>query len=237
MIKVRPKKLLAIGTNAKTIKGDKASEYLTAIMYLSPHKTNRKQVNLCPKASVGCAAACLYSSGRGKFSNVQAARIAKSEWFIDDRKGFLEQLHKEILRHSFNARLVGKKPAIRLNGTSDILWERYVDMSLYPEVQFYDYTKWAPEDRKPLANYDLTYSRAEDTPDSYVKKVCLLDQNVAVVFNSSMALPTSFLGFRVIDGDKTDLRFLDVKGVVVGLTAKGDAKKDDSGFVIYQESA
>ena len=231
------KKLLAVGTNAKTIKGDKSSEYLTAIMYMAPHKENTKGVNLCPKASTGCAAACLYTAGRGKFSNVQTARVAKADWFINDRKSFLEQLHKEILRHSMNARLVGKKPAIRLNGTSDILWERYIDMSLYPEVQFYDYTKWRPWSRNPLSNYDLTYSRAEDTSDKEVKRICLLDQNVAVVFDSSMALPTSFLGFRVIDGDKTDLRFLDVKGVVVGLTAKGDAKKDDSGFVIYQGDA
>ena len=236
-LKSRPKKLLAVGTNAKTIKGDKASEYLTAIMYLSPHKQNSKGVNLCPKASDGCASACLYTSGRGKFSNVQTARQAKSEWFIEDRPSFLIQLHKEILRHSFNARLAGKKPAIRLNGTSDILWERYVDTSLYPEIQFYDYTKWTPEERYIAMlsdNYHLTFSRAEDTKDREVKTM-MLKGNVAVVFNSSMALPTSFLGFPVFNGDKTDLRFLDPKGHVIGLVAKGDAKKDTSGFVIHQE--
>jgi hypothetical protein len=231
---MRPKKLLAVGTNSKTIKGDLSSEYLTAIMYLSPHKENSKGVNLCPKASTGCAAACLYTAGRGKFSNVQTARIAKSEYFINDREGFLEQLHKEILRHSFNARLLGKKPAVRLNGTSDILWERYIDMNLYPEVQFYDYTKWMPKERKELGNYHLTYSRAEDTPDSYVTTVVKAKHNVAVVFNSRLALPTTFLGFPVIDGDRTDLRYLDPKGVIVGLLAKGDAKKDTSGFVIQQ---
>lgn len=138
----RPKKLLAIGTNAKTIKGDKTSDYLTAILYMAPEKQNKKGVNLCPKASTGCIKACLFTAGRGKFTNVQQARISKADWFVEDRESFLEQLHKEILRHSMNARLLGKKPAIRLNGTSDILWERYVNMSLYPEVQFYDYTKW-----------------------------------------------------------------------------------------------
>ena len=231
-----PKKLLAVGTNAKTIKGDKASEYLTAIMYLSPHKENSKGVNLCPKASAGCAAACLYTAGRGKFSNVQSARIAKSEWFISDREAFLIQLHKEILRHSFNARLVGKKPAVRLNGTSDILWERYLDMSLYPEVQFYDYTKWDCNGRAKLYdNYHLTFSRAEDTSDESVGEQMVYGHNVAVVFNSDMALPTAYLGFPVFNGDLTDLRFLDPSGHIIGLTAKGDAKKDTSGFVIHQE--
>jgi hypothetical protein len=235
MNKVRPKRLLSVGTNVKTVKSDKASEYLTAIMYMAPAKQNTKGVTLCPRASKGCTEACLYTAGRGKFTNVQAARIAKADWFVEDREGFLEQLHKEILRHSMNSRLLGKKPAIRLNGTSDILWERYVDTSLYPEVQFYDYSKWTPEERNPLSNYDITYSRAEDTTDREVKRVLLRDRNVAVVFNADMTLPTSFLGFKVIDGDKTDLRFLDVKGVIVGLLAKGDAKKDDSGFVIHQE--
>lgn len=231
-----PKKLLAVGTNMKTVKSDKASEYLTAIMYLSPHKENSKGVNLCPKASTGCAAACLYTAGRGKFSNVQTARIAKSEWFINDRPAFLEQLHKEILRHSFNARLLGKKPAVRLNGTSDILWERYIDMNLYPEVQFYDYTKWNPAGRTLEVNYHLTFSKAEDTRDWKVKEVLEHDTNVAVVFNSRLTLPTSFLGFPVFNGDKTDLRFLDPKGHIIGLLAKGDAKKDTSGFVIHQEA-
>jgi len=228
-------KLLSVGTNAKTVKGDKSSEYLTAILYMSPHKNNSKQVNLCPKASAGCAAACLYTSGRGKFTNVQAARLRKSEWFINDRATFLEQLHKEILDFSRYARLRGKRPAVRLNGTSDILWERYVDMSLYPEVQFYDYTKWSPVSRGQREfNYHLTYSRSEDTTDNVVTQVLNRDMNVAVVFNSDVALPSTFLGHPVIDGDKTDLRFLDPKRVIVGLTPKGDAKKDTSGFVIHQ---
>lgn len=227
-------KLLSVGTNAKTVKGDKSSEYLTAIMYLSPHKNNKKQVNLCPKASVGCAAACLYTAGRGKFSNVQEARTKKSEWFISDREGFLQQLHKELLDFSRYARLRGKRPAVRLNGTSDVLWERYVDMTLYPEIQFYDYSKWKPEDRKPVGNYDITYSRAEDTSDAEVKRVLKKNVNMTVVFRSDVTLPTSFLGYKVINGDTTDLRFLDTKGVVVGLQAKGDAKKDTSGFVIQQ---
>ncbi len=224
-------KLLAHGTNAKTIKGDKASEYLTAIMYLAPHKQNEKQTNLCPKASDGCIAACLYTAGRGKFSNVQNARMRKADWFVSDRDGFLEQLHRELLDFSRYARLRGKKPAVRLNGTSDILFENLIDMALYPEITFYDYTKYLPIQRRKLAsNYHLTYSRSETDTDARVLNVLQGGRNVAMVFDE---LPKTYLGYDVVDGDKTDLRFLDPKGVIVGLVAKGDAKQDDSGFVIH----
>lgn len=229
-------KLLSVGTNAKTVKGDKVGEYLTAIMYLAPAKQNTSNVNLCPKASKGCLKACLYTAGRGKFSSVQKARVAKADYFVKDREGFLKQLHKEILDFSRIARLNGKKPAIRLNGTSDIKWERYVDTKLYPEVQFYDYTKWKPWNRNVESNYTLTFSRAEDTSDLDVKEVMEAGHNVAVVF-SNKAIPSSYLGFPVYNGDETDLRFLDPSNHIVGLYAKGDAKTDTSGFVIHQEVA
>lgn len=226
---MRKQKLLAVGTNAKTVKGDKTSEYLTAILYMAPHKRNTKGVNLCPKASAGCSAACLNTAGRGRFSNVQNARKAKADWFISEREEFVEQLHKELLDFSRYARLRGKKPAVRLNGTTDILWERYVPMEKYPEIQFYDYTKWEASAReKRESNYHLTFSRAEDHQESDVHSR-MEGGNVAVVFDG---LPESYLGYPVYDGDKTDLRFLDPEGVIVGLTAKGDAKKDTSGFVI-----
>jgi len=235
-----PKSLLAVGTNIKTIKSDKASEYLTAIMYLAPAKQNTKGVNLCPKASQGCLQACLYTAGRGKFSNVQAARVNKSDYFVADRPAFLLQLHKDIVKHVKKCKALGKKPAIRLNGTSDILWERYINMSLYPEVQFYDYTKWSPWEREKvesIPNYHLTFSRAEDTSDSMVRRMITQKQvSIAVVF-SSKELPKTWLGKPVFNGDLTDLRFLDPAGHIIGLSAKGDAKKDISGFVIHQEAA
>lgn len=229
-------KLLAVGTNIKTAKSDKAGEYLTAIMYLAPHKVNTKGVNLCPKASAGCSAACLYTAGRGRFSSVQEARIRKADWFVADRAGFIKQLHKELKAFIIKCDKEGKKPAVRLNGTSDIQWERYLDMSLYPEVQFYDYTKWSPTDRKKRkSNYYLIYSRAEDTSDDEVKYK-LLHGNVAVVF-SGKTLPKEYLGYPVYNGDLTDLRFLDPDYHIIGLSAKGDAKGDTSGFVIHQEAA
>ena len=41
----------------------------------------------------------------------------------------------------------------------------------------------------------------------------------------------------VINGDKTDMRFKDPVGVIVGLKAKGKARKDTSGFVIDVDNA
>lgn len=227
----RPKKLLAVGTNSKTVKGDKTSEYLTAILYMAPHKLNNKGVNLCPKASAGCSEACLYTSGRGRFTSVQTARINKANWFVEDRASFLTQLHKEILQHSYKARLEGKKPAIRLNGTSDIDWPSLIKLDTYPEISFYEYTKVERrlEKYKEVPNLSLTYSKSEDTKDTVVTSLLKQGHNVAVVFKSR---PEKYLGFDVINGDKTDLRHLDPKGVVVGLEAKGEAKKDTSGFVI-----
>ena len=125
-------------------------------------------------------------------------------------------------------------PCFRLNGTSDIRWEtvpcerngQTFDniMTAFPDVQFYDYRKLNKWENLP-SNYHLTFSlneanmnTAEHTP-----------LNVAVVFRK--ALPAMFMGRKVIDGTTTDLRFLDPKGVVVGLVAKGRARKDTSGFV------
>lgn len=227
----RPKKLLSVGTNAKTSKSDKAGEYLTAILYLSPHKENSKRVNLCPNASQGCAKACLFTAGRGKFNNVKEARINKTEWFLEDRKSFVEQLEKEIVAFSRSTIRKGLKPAIRLNGTSDVLWERYIDMSKYPEVQFYDYTKFKSRmtSDKIASNYHLTYSRAEDTSDTDVSFCLENKMNVAVVFKE---LPKTYMGYPVHNGDSTDLRFLDPDKHIIGLIAKGEAKKDTSGFVV-----
>ena len=227
----KPKKLLAVGNNAKTVKGDKTSEYLTAIMYMAPHKSNTKKVNLCPKASDGCAAACLNTAGRGRFTNVQNARVRKADWFIEDRDAFLKQLHKELIDFSRYARLRDKKPAVRLNGTTDIDWPSLIDLSIFPEISFYEYTKviHRMNKYKDIPNLSLTYSKDEDTKEDTIKDLLIEGHNVAVVFDE---LPEEYLGYPVIDGDKTDLRFLDPKGVIVGLTAKGDAKKDTSGFVI-----
>lgn len=231
-------KYLAIGNNAKTIKSDKGGEYLTAIMYLAPadiaHKLMGKKGTFCPKAEKAkCKQACLYSAGRGAFTNVQQARINKSIDFLNNPVAFVDQLKADIVKAQRKADKLNVKLAVRLNGTSDITWEVKGSngktlMQEFPEVQFYDYTKLV--NRKVPDNYHLTVSYSEADLD-YAKKALGTENNLAVVFRDK-SLPVTFKGRKVINGDNTDLRFLDPKKVVVGLYAKGKARKDDTGFVI-----
>lgn len=104
--------LLAVGTNSKTIKSDD-EEYLTAILYLAP--STNSGYNTCPKASEGCKQACLYTAGRGKFSNVQNARIRKTKLFFEQRDIFLQQLHQDIELFQKYCKDNNIKPFVRLN--------------------------------------------------------------------------------------------------------------------------
>lgn len=224
-------KLLSDGnTNAKTIKSNKVQDkFLTAILYLAPHTTAGKK-NVCPKSSKGCRKACLFTAGRGVFHNVMQARKRKTNFYFNDERGFLDQLSEDITRFSAKCKRLGKKPAIRLNGTSDILWERTGIIDRFPKVRFYDYTKVARRFTRPRPkNYFLLFSQHENNSTD-AQRIASRGHNVAVVFKGEM--PKTYLGRKVINGDKHDLRFLDKKGVVVGLTAKGKAKRDTEGFVI-----
>lgn len=227
--------LLAIGNNAKTIKSDKGGEYLTAIMYLSP-ADSVKGINVCAMAKLAaCINGCLHYAGRAQiFPAIHAARIRKTEFLRDDPIGFVDQMARDIRFALKKAIKMGVKLAVRPNGTSDIPWENMRGsngltlMEMFPDVQFYDYTKLP--NRKMPANYHLTVSYSEAN-QAYAEKVKQTRHNIAVVFRTK-ELPAEYLGRKVINGDKTDLRFLDESGVVVGLYAKGTAKKDYSGFVI-----
>lgn len=230
-------KLLATGNNAKTILSDAMGEYLTGILYLAPADLSGYQV--CPHAKLaGCAEACLNTAGRGAFNNVQAARIRKTRMFFEAREAFMLQLEKDIIALERKAEKLGVKPAVRLNGTSDIRFERvpfgeYANiMERFPNVQFYDYTKNNTRSNLP-ANYNLTwsYSNASERYAAGMHKARDNGHNVAVVFRKE-SLPASFCGIEVIDGTTHDLRFTDKAGVIVGLCAKGKAKRDQSGFVV-----
>ena len=223
-------KLLTVG-NTKTVKGEKLG-FMTFILHLAPSTLSGYQT--CPMASEGCASACLNTAGRGRFTAIQEARIRKTRWFFEDRESFMEQLVKDIRAAIRKAHREGMTPVFRLNGTSDIRWEtvqvhgfRNI-MEMMPAVQFYDYTK-IPNRKNIPANYHLTFSRSESN-----EHLIPQDMNVAVVFD---VLPDTFMGRKVIDGTETDLRFLDEKNVIVGLVAKGKAKKDNSGFTILKRAA
>ena len=230
------KNLLSKGnSNSKTAK----NSIKTFILYLAPHNLNNKGLTLCKDASKGCIASCLYSAGRGKFSNVQSSRINKANYFVTDKKVFLTQLLKEIKREIKKASDKDEKIAFRLNGTSDIdflyLLNKNLDFDIellnYDKVYFYDYTKSIARAKryKDFRNYTLTFSKSE-TNDKEVKEALNLGINVAAVFKDN--LPQKYKGIKVIDGDLSDLEMIKHKNIILGLKAKGDAKKDITGFVI-----
>ena len=211
-------------------------EYFSRILYLAPDTLADGKRTVCPYAKIAkCNEACLNSAGMGVFSNVQQARIRKTLMFLNETEKFFDLLIKDIDKFVKECDKMGKKPALRLNGTSDIQWETiYVEdfktiFEMYPNIQFYDYTKIPTRKVSHIANYHLTwsYSQANDKYASLFEKV---PYNKAVVFFD--ALPSMFKGLRVIDGDKHDMRFLDKTNSVVGLLAKGKAKQDNTGFVI-----
>ncbi|MEI8280790.1 MAG: hypothetical protein WCG75_00150 [Armatimonadota bacterium] len=224
-------KLLSVDTNAKTVKGQKRG-FRTGILYLAPSNISGREV--CPHASEACRAACLYSAGRGAFSSVQKARISKTVAYFHDKNAFLATLMDNVASLIKSSQKAKASPCVRLNGTSDISWERTGLMERFPGVPFYDYTKnylrmLAYLSGSLPGNYSLTFSRSEINEHQCVD-ILRRGGNVAVVFRK--ALPENWNGFRVINGDENDLRFLDPRGVVVGLVAKGKAKADVSGFVV-----
>jgi hypothetical protein len=228
-------KLLGVGTNAKTVKGD-GDEYLTAILYLAPAR-QVDGVNLCPMAiTAGCEKACLYTAGRGRFNNVQASRIKKTVLWRDNRALFLDYLRQDLTKFEAYCRRKGVTPCVRLNGTSDIRFERFGIMQDFPAIQFYDYTKDIKRAYRDMpANYHLTLSYSEANgryAAAVLDAVRKTGINAAVVFRHRDKIPARFAGLPVLDGDQDDLRFLDKPGHVVALYAKGDAKRDATGFVI-----
>lgn len=229
--------LLSFNADAKTIKSNIDSEYLTSILYLAPATEGNGKTNLCPWASAGCLLSCLFTAGRASFTpSIIAARIRKTLYYLNDQAAFMADLVKDIEKFKAFAAKHGKKAVYRLDGTSDIsiaskLAKRFSD------VNFYDYTKSV---KRVLTNrhqnLHLTFSMSESNREDCIT-VLKAGHSVAAVFRKE--LPETYLGYPVIDGDKTDRRFLDREmfgiesgGFIVGLKAKGKAKKDQSGFVI-----
>ena len=227
----KSKKLLNIDNNAKTVKGQKYG-FMTAILYLAP--SNQSGFNVCPQASKGCKRACLYSAGNGSYPSVKLGRINKTLWYMQERESFLNQLRKEINLFIKKAKSKGLVPCIRLNGTSDISWENTGLIDEFKSIQWYDYTKVYKRALKFVngtlpKNYHITYSLNEDNKKQAFD-ILKKGGNISVVFRKS--LPKKFNGYKVVNADTNDLRFLDPYNSIAGLVAKGKAKNDFSGFVL-----
>lgn len=242
-------KLLSTG-NPKVLKG-MAQGYNTYILHLAPADLSGYET--CPKRTAGCTAACLNTAGRGGMfkkgettNTIQQARIRKTKMFFENRSVFMAQLVKDIelgIKQSLNKNLI---PVFRLNGTSDIAWEKYSVtrdgvvykniFEAFANVTFYDYTKILGRKVTNIPNYHLTFSAA-DGNDTDVINAIKEGYNIAVVFGikKTLPMPDTYLDMPVFNGDESDLRFLDPKGHIIGLYAKGKAKKDDTGFVKYPQ--
>ena len=212
--------------NPKIQKGT-ARGYLSFILHLAPADLSGHEV--CPKRTKGCTDACLNTAGRGgmfrrgETTNViQRARIRKTKMFFEARDAFMLALEQDINKGIRQAKRLGLKPVFRLNGTSDLSWEKYGIIEKFPQVQFYDYTKVLGRKIAHLPNYHLTFSAA-DGNDADVARALSAGMNVTVVYDR---IPEG-----VYSADEDDLRFLDPAVGIIGLKAKGRAKKDTTGFV------
>jgi len=231
----KPQKKL-LGSSTYKMEKSQKYKYLSEILHLAP--ANIGGVNICPNASPECIKLCLNTSGRGQMNTVQKSRLNKKFYFLADRLKFLNHLDREIKLSYARARRKGFKYTVRLNGTSDLPFERYKLenglnlMDNNPQVQFIDYTKVTnrlDKKNKIPKNYSLTYSQAENNLKD-VKQILKTKYNIATVFRKK--LPKKWLGRKVINGDISDLRHLeDGKKIIVGLIAKGKAIKNFNGFV------
>lgn len=280
-----PKKLLNIDANAKTVKGQKKG-FMTAVLYLAPFKS--AGVNVCPMAELaGCWKGCLNTAGRGGISKgsvtmnphgielpdnaIQNARIKRTRFYAYDRETFMSQLVREIEAFQRKAERAGLIPVVRLNGTSDIQWERGHAVSrlnpgarelikrsngatlkrhgamlaqrfdsifdAFPELQFYDYTKiYKRFTREMPANYhlSLSYSEASEKFAQACRQAHVMQEAPLVMVARNADVKARMLAEygRSVDGDETDLRFLDPDSAIVILKAKGSARSDASGFVL-----
>lgn len=229
--------LFTIG-NPKTAKGE-ARGYLTAVLHLAPADVAGVG-NMCARSTAGCRAMCLNTAGRGGIfkagattNAVQEARKRRTRQYMADPEHFACELACDIIHLRDKAKRMGLTLVVRVNGTSDQPRLARRMALAFPDVQFYDYTKIPNAWTRTMPNYHLTFSRSESNGVE-VFNALAEGMNVAVVFSTKRgaALPARWGGYNVVDGDKTDLRFLDPRGVVVGLRAKGRARRDTSGFVV-----
>ena len=232
----KPNRLTFKEGNPKTDKNKKVKgleKYRILRLNLAP--SDLSGFNVCPMASAGCKAACLHTAGNPIFQKQKdKGRINRTRYYMQSRVEFLNQLTREIKNFEIWCSKNNFIPVVRLNTTSDISWEIHNIFELFPNIQFYDYTKIYKRAVKFVKgeypkNYHLTYSLNEDNKD-LAFNILKMGGNISAVFRKD--LPNTYKGYKVVNGDEHDLRFLDLQNAIVGLKAKGKAKTDYSGFVL-----
>lgn len=232
----------SVNASAKLLKSGKVSNQYTYGLYLAPAKVSG--YNVCSHSTPECRMGCLNTSGRAAveiFSGtnmISNARIKKTRLFFEETAFFMQWMIAEIRTAKAKAIVDGFGFSARLNCTSDINWQNvYVDakniFNIFPEVNFYDYTKNPSKfNEKPL-NYHLTLSYTGRNWES-CKEVLQLGFNIAMVFHVKYEsqLPEVFNGYKVVNGDLTDYRIDDAKGIIVGLKWKRIANRENEKKVL-----
>lgn len=236
----------SVASSSKIAKGLQYNE-MTYILYLAP--ANQSGYEVCPMRTAECTEACLTESGHNRIdvkkNAINKARIAKTKLFFENREFFMGWLVTEIEKAKADADNKGMRFSVRINGTSDIDITTFKlngvnILQRFPEVMFYDYTKVSKRFRllDKYANYDLTYSFSGHNMFQSMDILSNKKGRVAMVFEGKV-LPIEFMGYKVIDGDAYDMRYLDEQGVIVGLKFKKVRNKIDTAnnkFIIPMDS-
>lgn len=209
----------APSTNTKLSKGAQLIYGLTLLPWTA------SGYNACPNATDGCAEACvLMTAGRGVMSNVRFAREVKTRFAAEHPAEFLSILYWELSKIAKRGDSI-----VRLNVASDVRWEYVLPEAFDLPMDYYDYTKWPTDKRSPLSNYRIVYSRNERDGDAPAVDYVRNGGTAAVVFRD---MPESWYGLPVVNGDDHDDRTVEPAGTIIGLSAKGAAKHDTTGFVV-----
>lgn len=227
-----------LGGTTKSVKHRKAGKFgeMTYSLYLAPARTSGYEV--CPGRNAECTRLCLNESGmntmtrkdKGEFIN--DSRITKTKLFFEHREFFMRWLKFEIESAQRKAIRMTYAFSIRINNTSDIspldfILDGQNILEMFPEVQFYDYTKVASrvDLMKVYKNYDVTFSYTGYNLTK-CQEMLLNKIRVAVVFKN---VPENFWGYPVVDGDENDLRYRD-EVVIIGLKYKRVRTKLNTNF-------
>ena len=228
----------SINSSAKIMKNQKVNHHYTYIIYLAP--ANSSGVNVCTHSTKECRLGCLATSGRAAMdiasgaNKIQNARIRKTLAYSINPTFFLDWIIAEMKSYKAKAQRDGYEFSVRLNGTSDIDYSKVLlngknIFELFPDVIFYDYTKNHNRLYTPIKNYTLTLSYTGYNWEQS-KKALNNGFNIAAVFNitKKVPFPTSYRGYTVINGDLSDLRVGEAKGVIIGLRWKVIANKENN---------